>query len=102
MTPPESTASGDDPASDFSASTFEDARRRIGDRVHRTPLTSATLLGRRAGVDLRLKCENLQKTGSFKVRGALNFMLQLDDEAREYLRGIGGTIDVTSEPGIGS
>ncbi len=58
------------------------ARRRIGDRVHRTPLFSATLLGRRAGVELYLKCENLQKTGSFKPRGVLNRMLGLGEEER--------------------
>lgn len=58
------------------------ARRRIGDRVHRTPLFSATLLGRRAGVDLHLKCENLQKTGSFKPRGVLNRVLDLGEEER--------------------
>lgn len=55
------------------------ARERIGDRVHRTPLFSATLLGRRAGdVALHLKAENLQKTGSFKVRGVLNKLLGLE------------------------
>lgn len=59
------------------------ARRRMGDRVHRTPLSSATLLGRRAGVELHLKCENLQKTGSFKPRGVLNRILNLGEEERE-------------------
>lgn len=58
------------------------ARSRIGDRVHRTPVFSATLLGRSADVSLHLKCENLQKTGSFKPRGVLNRVLQLDQEER--------------------
>lgn len=40
--------------------------------VHRTPLLPAGALGRMAGVDLWLKAENLQRTGSFKVRGAFN------------------------------
>lgn len=55
---------------------FVGARRRIRDSIHHTPTFSATLLGRRLEVDLRLKAENLQKTGSFKVRGVLNRLLR--------------------------
>lgn len=63
------------------------AAGRIEGRVHRTGLPTATLLGRRAsGVRLRLKPENLQKTGSFKVRGVLNELLTLD--ADEQRRGV--------------
>jgi threonine dehydratase len=58
------------------------ARRRIAGRVHVTPLVSASLLGERVGVRLFLKCESLQKTGSFKVRGALHKLTQLDAGAR--------------------
>ena len=58
------------------------ARERIGDRIHHTPLLSATRLGARVGATLFHKCESLQKTGSFKVRGALNRVAQLDDKAR--------------------
>ena len=58
------------------------ARDRIAGRVHRTPVMSATRLGERAGVHLVLKCENLQKTGSFKVRGALTKIGTLDADAR--------------------
>lgn len=58
------------------------ARERIGDQVHRTPLLSSRILGERAGCRLLLKCENLQKTGAFKVRGALNRILGMDEEAR--------------------
>ena len=47
-----------------------------------TPTLSATRLGARAGVRLFLKCENLQKTGSFKVRGALNKLASLSDAER--------------------
>ena len=53
------------------------ARERITGRVHTTPTISATRLGERVGVRLVLKCENLQKTGSFKVRGALNKLSHL-------------------------
>ena len=58
------------------------AHARIAPRIHRTPLLSSTRLGARVGVTLFHKCESLQKTGSFKVRGALNNVSQLDDAAR--------------------
>ena len=58
------------------------ARERIAGAVHRTPLLGSATLSTRIGASLRLKGEHLQKTGSFKVRGALHFMLDLDEEAR--------------------
>lgn len=58
---------------------FDEARSRIRRHVHVTPVVTSTLLGQEIGVDLFFKCENLQKTGSFKVRGALNLMTLLDD-----------------------
>ena len=58
------------------------ARERIAGRVHRTPLLSATRIGERVGMKLWLKCELLQKTGSFKVRGALNAVSQLTEAER--------------------
>lgn len=59
------------------------ARQRIRRHVHETPLLSATRLGNRAGgIRLTLKCESLQRTGSFKARGALNAMMQLSDAER--------------------
>lgn len=60
-----------------------DARRRIASAIHRTPLLTSRTLSERVGRPVLLKAEHLQKTGSFKVRGALNFMLGLDEEARE-------------------
>lgn len=60
-----------------------DARRRVAQAVHRTPMLSSRILSERVGRPVLLKAEHLQKTGSFKVRGALNFMLGLEDEARE-------------------
>jgi len=62
------------------------AQERIRGKVHRTPLLSAATLGERVGVRLFLKCENLQKTGSFKPRGALNKVLSLGSVERD--RGI--------------
>ncbi|MGQ0720449.1 MAG: threonine/serine dehydratase [Candidatus Eiseniibacteriota bacterium] len=62
------------------------AAERIAGRVHRTPLLGSRTLGDRAGVELRLKCECLQKTGAFKARGALNKILSLGEAERR--RGI--------------
>ena len=56
----------------LSLATVRAARERIAGHVHTTPVMSATRLGDRVGVRLLLKCENFQKTGSFKARGALN------------------------------
>src|SRR5215472_5207862 len=58
------------------------ARGVIAGRVHRTPLLSSHALGARAGQPSYLKAENLQKTGSFKVRGALNRLSLLSPEER--------------------
>jgi threonine dehydratase len=60
------------------------AAARLSGKVHRTPVLAARSLGELAGVRLLLKCESLQKTGSFKPRGALNKVLSLTvaDQAR--------------------
>jgi threonine dehydratase len=58
------------------------AERRIDGTLRRTPLERSTQLGARAGVSLWLKCENLQTTGSFKVRGAYNKLRTLGDDVR--------------------
>jgi len=65
-----------------------DARDAIGGRLHRTPTFSATTLGEMAGVELFVKAELLQKTGSFKPRGVLNKLASLTPEERE--RGVIG------------
>src|SRR3954470_9503204 len=59
------------------------ARERIAGRLHRTPIMPATRIGASAGVSLSLKCESFQKTGSFKVRGALNALLAMDEASRK-------------------
>ena len=59
------------------------AMKRIRPHVHETPFLSATRLGNRAGgIQLMLKCESMQRTGSFKARGALNAMMQLSHAER--------------------
>ena len=58
------------------------AAARIRTHIHRTPLLASRSISERAGVEIRLKCENLQRAGSFKIRGAMNALLQLDEEQR--------------------
>jgi threonine dehydratase len=61
---------------------IRDARAHIDRRIHRTPLVSATVLGRLVGVRLFIKAELFQKTGSFKVRGVFNCIRQLTPAQR--------------------
>ena len=51
-----------------------DAAQRLKKRVRRTELIHAQHFSERLGLPLYFKCENLQRTGAFKIRGALNFM----------------------------
>ena len=55
------------------------AAARIGDGVHRTPVLTCSTLDAHAGRSLFFKCENLQRVGAFKIRGALNAVLSLDE-----------------------
>jgi threonine dehydratase len=59
------------------------AAERIRPYVHRTPLLASRSLSEKAGVDIRLKCENLQRAGAFKIRGAMNALLQLSADERK-------------------
>jgi threonine dehydratase len=62
--------------------TIEDVREahaRIRGRVHRTPVLTSTRLDGLSGARLHFKCENFQKTGSFKARGAVNAVLSLSE-----------------------
>ena len=59
------------------------AAERIGGSVHRTPLLSNRSISEAAGLEVRLKCENLQRAGAFKIRGALNALMQLSPEERK-------------------
>ena len=59
-----------------------EADARIRPHVRETPLVHSPALSEATGADVWLKCENLQVTGSFKVRGATNRLLTLPDETR--------------------
>ncbi len=59
---------------------IEAAAARIAPYTHRTPLLSSSQLDHQVGARVFFKCENLQKTGSFKARGAHNAVFSLPDE----------------------
>lgn len=63
---------------------FERAARTVASIARRTPMETSRYLGALAGVPVHLKCENLQRTGSYKLRGAYNRMsaLSADERAR--------------------
>lgn len=58
------------------------AAARIAPSIHRTPLLTSRSFSERVGVEVRFKCENLQRAGSFKIRGALNALLQIAEADR--------------------
>ncbi|MBF6227087.1 threonine ammonia-lyase [Nocardia abscessus] len=64
-------------------SRIEAAARLLAPVIRRTPLVASRVLSERVGADVWLKCENLQRTGSFKPRGAYNRIANLPLEARE-------------------
>jgi threonine dehydratase len=59
------------------------AANRIGPHIRETPLDHSPYFSERSGANVYLKLENLQYTGSFKLRGAFNKLLTLSREARQ-------------------
>jgi threonine dehydratase len=55
------------------------AHERIRPYIHRTPVLTSSRLGEASGASLFFKCENFQKIGAFKARGATNAVFSLDD-----------------------
>jgi threonine dehydratase len=62
------------------------AHERIKPHIHRTPVLTSRVIDELAGAELFFKCENLQKAGAFKVRGASNAVFGLSDT--EAARGV--------------
>jgi len=56
--------------------------QRIKPHIHNTPVLSSTLINEIAETSIFFKCENFQKMGAFKMRGATNAIMQLADEQR--------------------
>ena len=63
---------------------LQETQQRIKPFVHRTPIMSSQLINEIAGVEIYFKCENFQKMGAFKMRGATNAILQLSETEREF------------------
>lgn len=64
-------------------SDIQSAHRRISPFIHRTPVLTSRQLNTIAGCELYFKCENFQKVGAFKFRGATNAVLSLTAEQRK-------------------
>jgi threo-3-hydroxy-L-aspartate ammonia-lyase len=60
-----------------------EAAERIAPWAHRTPVMTSRAIDDRCGGSVFLKCENFQRVGAFKFRGAMNAVLQLGDDARK-------------------
>ena len=65
---------------------IQEARERIGSRIHRTPVITSRQFNEAAGKEVFFKCENFQRAGAFKVRGATNKIQSLT--AAEKQQGI--------------
>ena len=61
---------------------IREAQARIAPHVHRTPVMSSRAFNEAAGREVFFKCENLQRAGAFKMRGATNKILALDAQTR--------------------
>ncbi len=59
------------------------AHERIAPWIHRTPVLTSTTFDQMTGAELLFKCENFQKAGAFKVRGATNAVFGLDESQAE-------------------
>ena len=68
---------------------IESAHERIRPFIHRTPVLTNSSIDNLIGAKLFFKCENFQKAGSFKIRGASNAVELLSDE--EFKRGVATT-----------
>ena len=62
---------------------IQEAQQRLAGRVHRTPVVTSRLFDEAAGRRVFFKCENLQRAGSFKMRGAANKILSLTENERQ-------------------
>ena len=62
---------------------IQEAAARIDGRVHRTPVMTSRSFNEVAGCEVFFKCENLQRAGAFKARGATNKILSLSDDEKK-------------------
>jgi len=67
----------------LTAKHVEQAYERIHSHIHKTAILTSKTLNEVSGLEIFMKAENFQKSGSFKIRGALNFLLSMDERERE-------------------
>ena len=82
----EYTAPVENPVGEVESPTLADiqaAAARIAPHIHRTPIMRCSAIDDMVGASLHFKCENLQKVGAFKFRGACNTLLSLSDHELE-------------------
>ena len=70
------------PEPEIGPEAIREAAERLRAWAHRTPVLTSRTLDDRCGGSVFFKCENFQKVGAFKFRGAMNALLQLDDAGR--------------------
>lgn len=62
---------------------IQEAQQRLRGQAHVTPIVTSRTLNDLTGAEIFLKCENLQRIGAFKFRGAFNAISQLDDQQKK-------------------
>ena len=60
-----------------------ETQNRVRPYIHRTPVLTSRMLNEIAGCELYFKCENFQRMGAFKIRGAINAIMQLSDGQKQ-------------------
>jgi Threonine dehydratase len=60
-----------------------EAHNRVRPYIHRTPVLTSRMLNEMAGCELYFKCDNFQRMGAFKIRGAINAIMQLSDTQKK-------------------
>jgi threonine dehydratase len=73
-----------EPSDSLTLALIREAHARIRDKIHRTPILTSATLDSAAQAKLFFKCENLQKAGAFKARGATNAVFSLSDEEAKH------------------
>src|SRR3990167_10922526 len=68
----------------FTLKDVQDAAIRINPYIKQTPIFTCSALNKMTGANLYFKCENFQKTGSFKFRGACNAVFSLPSDKMQY------------------
>ncbi|MDX1653179.1 MAG: pyridoxal-phosphate dependent enzyme [Brumimicrobium sp.] len=67
----------------FSETEMSASHKRIENNIHRTPVLTSNSLNEISGAELYFKCENFQRMGAFKIRGALNAILLLSEDKKK-------------------